>query len=497
MIYSFHHFYYWLKGGVESGMAYRAKLFRELGMDAKFVFATSFPDANIQHETEFLGFQDSEVMWLYGFFTDCRISPVTYTLEQLENTFGERNFIYSREENEIRYAFPEDNYYYVVHIADGTEDCVHRVEMFSKGCLIRKDYYTYCKIYSEFYSPFEGQAHLYLRRFFNEDGSIAYEEVMSNESLVDDIVTYKFQDRIVYSREELVADMMSHLHLTKDDVVLIDGEPGKIDRAAFIQSAAPAKVGLIIHADHCLNSDEDHILWYGIYEYAFLHPEKVDFFITSTDAQSNLLRAQLKKYKGVGAKVVTIPVMGLEKLKISKGDRRKHSLISVGRLAPEKRMNWVIEAVVEAKKRVTDISLDIYGEGAEESKLRDLIDKLDCGDYVRLCGFQKLDDIYQRYEAYVSASWVETFGVTLLEAVSAGLPIIGFDIPYGAQEFIDEGENGYKLPWGDVKGLADRIVRLFTEEDFESFRQHSYEKAGNYLTREIKGRWKEILDHTK
>ena len=65
MIYSFHHFYYWMKGGVETGMAYRARIFRELGLDAKFVFATTFPDDNIQHETEYLGFLDSEVIWMF------------------------------------------------------------------------------------------------------------------------------------------------------------------------------------------------------------------------------------------------------------------------------------------------------------------------------------------------------------------------------------------------------------------------------------------------
>jgi len=42
MIYSFHHFYHWLKSGVESGMSYRAKLFRNLGIEAKFVFTTIF-----------------------------------------------------------------------------------------------------------------------------------------------------------------------------------------------------------------------------------------------------------------------------------------------------------------------------------------------------------------------------------------------------------------------------------------------------------------------
>jgi len=68
MIYSFHHFYEWLRGGVESGMAYRAKIFRSLGMDAKFVFATTFPNDNIQHETEQLGFLDSEVDHLYNIY---------------------------------------------------------------------------------------------------------------------------------------------------------------------------------------------------------------------------------------------------------------------------------------------------------------------------------------------------------------------------------------------------------------------------------------------
>jgi Glycosyltransferase len=488
MIYSFHHFYYWLKGGVETGQAYRAKLLRNIGLDAKFIFATTFPLNNIQQETEYLGFLDSEVIWLYGFFTNCRLSPVTYTLGQLERGFEERIFSFSRDGAVVRYNFPEANNYYVAYMTDNTSDCVHRVEMISNGCMVRKDYYTYCRIYSEYYIPLDGQANLYLRRFFDEDGTVAYEELIDG-----DAVLYKFPDRLIYSREELVGYMMSCLKLTKDDVVLIDGEPGMIDRSAFIVNAAPAKVGFVIHADHFLQSDEEHILWYGIYEYAFSHPEKISFYVTSTEVQSELLREQFRRYKGVEPEVVTIPVMGLDKLRIPESPRRKHSLISVGRLAPEKKMDQVIEAVVAAKESVHDLSLDIYGEGREEEKLRELIEKLDCWDYVHLCGFQKLDEVYQQYEAYLSASYVETFGVTLLEAIGSGLPIISYDIRYGAQIFVDEGKNGYKVPWGDVEGLAQGIVRLFTETDLEAFRQHSYEKAQGYFTQEVENKWRELL----
>lgn len=438
MIYNFHHFYYWLKGGVETGQAYRAKVFRSLGLDAKFIFATTFPDTNVQNETEYLGFLDSEVIWMYDFFTDCGISPVTCTLEQLENSFEEKNYIFSRDGDTATYHFPESNTYWSVFMTDDTNDFVHRVMIISNGNLIRKDYYTFCRIYSEYFIPVDGQAHLYLRRFFNRDGSVAYEEIPDGNSAI-----YKFPDRMLYSREELVADMMSRLNLTEDDVVLIDLEPGMIEKAAFIQNAAPARIGCIMHSNHYLNYDEEHILWYGIYEYVFAHSDKVNFFITNTEAQGNLLREQLKKYQDVEPAIYTIPVTGLDKIREPQADRRRHALISAGRLAPAKRMNQVIEAVVMAREEILDLSLDIYGEGREggdETTLKELIDKLNCGHYVRLCGFQKLDDLYQEYDAYVSASDVETLGVTLLEAVGSGLPIVSYDRPYGAQMFIDEGK---------------------------------------------------------
>ncbi len=488
MIYNFHHFYYWLKGGVETGQAYRAKLFRRLGLEAKFVFATTFPDRNIQHETSYLGFLDTEVIWMYGFFTDCRISPVTYTLEQLEDSFEEKNYTFSREGDVVTYRFPDSGIYYRAFLTDENSEFVHRVLMISNGCLLRKDYYTYCRNYSEYYIPVNGQAQLYLRRFFNENGSVAYEEVVEWDRAL-----YKFPDRLLYSREELLGYMMSRLNLTEDDVVLIDVEPGMIEKAAFIQNAAPARVGLVMHADHFWNYYDEHILWYGIYEYAFAHSEKVSFFITNTDAQSNLLREQLKKYQGVEPDIRTIPVTGLDRIRKPVKSRRKHALISAGRLASEKRMNQAIEAVAMARKEVPDVSLDIYGEGAEKEKLQELIDRLGCGDYVRLCGFQKLDEKYQEYEAYLSASYVETLGVTLLEAVGSGLPIVSYDMRYGAQMFIDEGENGYKVPWENVEELAKGIVRLFTEADMEAFQKHSYEKAEAYLTKEIEEKWKNLL----
>ncbi len=488
MIYSIHHYNYWLKGGVEMGLAHRAKIFRNLGLDAKFVFATTFPEHNIWDETEQMGFLDSEVLWMYGFFTDCKPSPVTYTLEQLENTFGEEDYIFSRDGMTAKYQFPDLNAYYVVFLTDEISDFVHRVVMVSNGCLVRKDYYTYCRIYTEYFTPVNGQAYLYQRKFFNEDGSIAYEELAEGGTIL-----YKFPDRLLYSREELAGYMMSGLQLTEEDVVLIDGEWGFIDKTAFIQSAFPARIGFIAHLNHFKFSDEDFILWNEAYESVFSHPEKISFFVTNTEVQSKLLKEQLQYYKGIDCRVETIPVACLDKIRRPRKARKKYSLMTAGRFEADKRTGWAVEAAVMARKEIPELTLDIYGEGEERDKLQKLIDELNCSGYVRLCGFQKLDDIYQNYEAYVSASYGETFGITLLEAIGFGLPVVGFDSPYGIQNFVDEGGNGFRISDMSVSGLADGIIRLFKEADLEAFRKHSYKKARRYLETEVEKKWREIL----
>ena len=495
MIYNFNLGIGWASSGVEYAQAYRAKALRKCGLKAKFVFTDMFPRENIEHMTANIGFTDEEVIWLYTFFTDCRISPVTYTLKQLEGTFGGNKFEFSRDGKTAKYVFPGTNIYYTVYMTDETGEQVHRVEMVSRGCLVRKDYFTYCRIYSEYYAPLDKQAHLYQRRFFNEDGSVAYEEITDN-----DVVMYQFPDRLICSKEELVGYMVSRLNLTAQDVVLIDRTTGV--GQAIMQNAGPARIGIPIHADHfsVSGTDEDNILWNNYYEYAFSQNRHVSFYIASTDDQNRLVKSQFQKYMGVVPEVVTIPVGSLDELKYPVGERRRHSLITAFRLAGEKHVDWIIEAVAAARVKVPDVTLDIYGEGGEEQKLRRQIEQLQCGEYVRLCGHRKLDEVYRDYEVYVSASFMESFGITFMEAIGAGLALVGFDVLYGSRNFIDEGQNGYIVPWKNTMDEKERIhmlaacmIRLFTEDDLDAFHEHSYQKARGYLTEEIERKWRDLL----
>ena len=306
--------------------------------------------------------------------------------------------------------------------------------------------------------------------------------------------------RRICSKEELIGYMVSQLKLTRKDTVILDRTTGT--GQAVLKNAYPARIGVVIHADHfnVIGTNDDYILWNNYYEYAFSQHKHIKFYIASTDVQNHLLKEQFKKYRGAKPKIVTIPVGSLKELKKPEKERKKHSLITASRLASEKHVDWLVEAVAEARKSIPDISLDIYGKGAEEVRLKDQIKKLNCGDYVHLCGQQKMDEIYQNYEAYLSGSTSEGFGLTLMEAVGSGLPIIGFDVRYGNPNFIDDGKNGYLIPVHDkmekkerIQCLTECIVRLFTKADMDAFHRHSYEKAEAYLTEEVEKKWKELL----
>lgn len=498
MIYNFNLGIGWASSGVEYAQAYRANIFRKINQEARFVFTDMFINDNLADMTRNIGFEDEEIIWLYTFFSDFEVAPVTYTIDQLKATTGNRDFNFSREGKIGRIEFSGSNNFYRVMFVNDKDDYVHRVEMVQNGILVRKDFYTYGRVFSEYYAPLDNRAHLYQRRFFNSDGTVAYEQIIDGDSML-----FKFDNAVFTSKEEFVGYMVRQMNLTKDDIVIVDRTTGI--GQAILQNAYPAKIGIVVHADHFSEggTDDDCILWNNYYEYSFSMNRHIDFYVTATDAQNNLMKEQFEKYLGVSPRIETIPVGSIDKLKYPIKPRKKHSLITASRLASEKHIDWLISAVAEARNEIPDLTLDIYGKGGEEDVLSKQIASLGAQDYIRLMGHADLSEVYLDYEAYLSASTSEGFGLTILEALGSGLPVIGFDVRYGNQTFIDHGKNGYKIPYSDAmeagirqKRMVDCIKKIFLEDNIDKFSAYSYEKAKMFLTSEVEKKWKETIETT-
>lgn len=486
----------WASSGVEYAQAYRANLLRNIQQPAKFVFMDMILADNIQHLTSNIGFRDEEVIWLYSHFTDIKIAPTSYTLDQVLASYGSQPSRKERNGKIVRYFFEQEDAFITCYLRNEAEDFVERAEFVSRGVLIRKDYYSYTRYCTEYFTPQNNQATLFQRRFYNEDGSTAYDMLTSDNQEI-----YRFKDKWLYGKQALVKYFMQSLNLTKSDLVILDRETG-IGQAVF-EEAAKAHLGVVVHAEHySANSvDEDHILWNNYYDYQFTNADKVDFFVVATDRQREVLSQQFAQYSQHQPAIYTIPVGSLDQLRGQDDAKRKpFSMITASRLAAEKHIDWLVKGVALAQKELPDISFDIYGKGGEEGKIREMIQSEGAEGYIQLKGHADLTEIYKDYDVYLSASTSEGFGLTLMEAIGSGLPIIGFDVPYGNQTFVKNGENGYLLPSSSdhvidriAKDFAEKIVETYQANKIASMQQASYQEAEKFLTKHVEEAWSHLI----
>ena len=233
-----------------------------------------------------------------------------------------------------------------------------------------------------------------MRVFYNEDGSRAYTEYVN----ADDSM-FIIDNHVLYSKQALVGYFIERLNLSSDDTILLDRS--KDIAQVILQHKNQAKLGVVIHAEHYNASitNDDYILWNNYYEYVFTNAHEIDFFITATERQHDLLRNQFNQYLAIDPKIFTIPVGNLKELKQTQS-RMPYSLITASRLANEKHVDWLVKAVILAKQKLPQLFFDIYGEGTQRQQLNKIITEHNATDYIKLHGHIDLTDVYQQYELF-------------------------------------------------------------------------------------------------
>jgi glycosyltransferase involved in cell wall biosynthesis len=135
-------------------------------------------------------------------------------------------------------------------------------------------------------------------------------------------------------------------------------------------------------------------------------------------------------------------------------------LVSVGRLAPEKGFDLLLEAVGTVVAQGIQCRLTIVGSGPEEDRLRELVTHLGLSDRVRLAGALDGDHLaaeLRQADIFVSSSHREGFGVAILEALATGLPVVA--TRSGGPADLVGLDDGLLVPPGDADALA-RAIRV-------------------------------------
>ncbi len=158
-------------------------------------------------------------------------------------------------------------------------------------------------------------------------------------------------------------------------------------------------------------------------------------------------------------RVTTIPNI----LTLPKVERRvrRPEILALGRLAPQKGFDLLIEAWSAASSELPGWSLHIVGDGPMRDELVQRTSALGIKDRVTFSPFSDNPfPLYSECGIFVLSSRFEGLPFVLIEAMTCGTACISFDCPNGPREVIHSGVNGILVPAERVDDLANAIVRL-------------------------------------
>lgn len=134
-------------------------------------------------------------------------------------------------------------------------------------------------------------------------------------------------------------------------------------------------------------------------------------------------------------------------------------ILYVGRIAPSKRIDLLIESFYIVKEKIPGVKLLIVGKKLFDNYYEKLQGM--CDDSVIFTGYvsdEELPLYYAACDVYATASFWEGFNLPAVEAQACGKPVVAFDIgPHS--EIIKVPNNGLLVPAGDVAGLAEAIIK--------------------------------------
>ena len=173
---------------------------------------------------------------------------------------------------------------------------------------------------------------------------------------------------------------------------------------------------------------------------------------------STAMRARLESY-GVTKPLHVLPT-GIPTARFARGDgaafRARHGIppgqpvaLFVGRVAHEKNIGFLLEAMVHTRRQCPDALLLVAGERPAKVDLQARVDPLGLADAVRFIGYldrrDALPDCYAAADVFAFASRTETQGLVLLEAMAAGLPVVALS-EMGTTDILDAGRGAISPP---------------------------------------------------
>jgi glycosyltransferase involved in cell wall biosynthesis len=180
------------------------------------------------------------------------------------------------------------------------------------------------------------------------------------------------------------------------------------------------------------------------------------------------------------------------------------TIVFVGRLSEMKGVKYLIEAIGILKKQGTEFKCKIIGDGPERKNLESLVENLDIANLVEFVGFVQHREIpghFSNASVFVGPSvttetgYKEGFGLVFVEAMAAGLPVIG-SRSGGITDTVKHLETGLLVEERDSEQIAKYILELSCNSSLrEKLIMNGKKLAKDYSWQSIASQYSEIYEN--
>ncbi len=160
-------------------------------------------------------------------------------------------------------------------------------------------------------------------------------------------------------------------------------------------------------------------------------------------------------------------------------------MIYIGRVSQEKNIEEIIQAMPHYMKTRKNVKFVIVGSGPASEKLENLVKQLELEEYFIFTGSQPWDTIglfYQMGDVFVSASKSETQGLTYIEAMASGLPVVARQDKC-LEDILEQGENGYTFT--NREELYFGLDQILFLDKQTSYGENAIQMVKKYSTQEF------------
>ena len=312
------------------------------------------------------------------------------------------------------------------------------------GQLHRKEYYYDDSSLKHSDELFDTEGSMYCKRYFKTkpNSKINGVEIYRNKKL------YK-----TFKNDKLLAQFYFQNRFKNQDIVFNDAR--FLDKPLLKQTHQTKNI-LVLHSSH-LSGDQIK----KSYRFALNQSKNVYKYIVLTHQQKHDIQQHLPISDDQFQLVPHFIELDTEVEQDSSNNQNR--FIYIGRFSAEKQIDHIIRAYHKFLQSGYQTELHLFGRDEDNQipLMNTLISELKLSDKVKIFKYtnQPLQE-FKNSKASLLTSQYEGFGLTLMESIEMGCPVLSYNVRYGPSEIIQNGINGYLIEKNDIDSLSKHMINI-------------------------------------